>query len=175
MRRISPALVPLLVLASLAACRRHDDPKLSLRGATAPAVTLGPGDMRIFNADSSVDLVLVGDTISAGLSDRTVAKVQQEASDPTDADSGVAGAIARIVKKTVASTIGTRLQFPLENVRDVRYEDGGLTIDGTDGRHRKLFSTGKQSEVQTDKPFLPADAERFIAAVRARKRALGQD
>lgn len=175
MRRISPAFMLLLVLTPLAACRRHDDPKVNVRGASAPAVTLGPGDVRIFNADSSVDLVLVGDTISAGLSDRTVAQVQQEASDPADADRGVAGAIAKIVKKTVASTIGTRIQFPLETVRDVRYEDGGFTIDGTDGRHRSLFSNDKRSTVQTDQPFRTADAERFIAAVRARKRALGQD
>lgn len=175
MRRIALALVPLLVLASVTACRRHDDPKFSVRGASAPAATLGPGDVRIFNADSSVDLVLVGDTISAGLSDRAVAKVRQEASDPADADSGIAGAIASIVKKTVANTIGTRIQFPLETVRDVRYEDGGFTIEGTDGRPRRLFSNDKKSAVQTDQPFRSADAERFIAAVRARKRALGQE
>src|SRR5215475_4500715 len=44
--------------------------------AQAPPDSLGPDDMRVYNADSSVDVVLRGDKIYAGLSPKTVAKIK---------------------------------------------------------------------------------------------------
>src|SRR5436853_6205247 len=38
--------------------------------------TLGPGDMRIFNSDSSVDLILRGREVLAGLSPKTVDRIR---------------------------------------------------------------------------------------------------
>src|SRR5215470_11749227 len=65
----------------------------------APPDSLGPGDMRLYNADSSVDVVLIGDKIFAGLSAKTVAKIKNGLDDSRKGDtSGFGGMISQIVK-----------------------------------------------------------------------------
>ena len=135
-----------------------------------PADSLGPGDVRIYNADSSVDLVLQGDRILAGLSPKTIAKVRQEMDTSSDRDtSGFGNMISSIVKKTVANAIGTHVVFPLADIRDVRYEHGRLVFDWTDGGKHQMFGDMNVNGERVSNSFRPEDAQRFIDAVRARK------
>ena len=79
-----PVVVPALML--VVACGRHRDndaeqkdvPVGLSRGAASADVPLQAGDVRIVSADSGVDLALIGDTISGGLSARTLAKVRHD-------------------------------------------------------------------------------------------------
>src|SRR4051812_39872631 len=83
------------------------------REAPAPEA-LGPGDLRIYNADSSVDVVLQGDRILAGLSPKTIAKVRNDLEKPSEHDSsGIGAMISGAVKKSVAGAIGMHAVFPL--------------------------------------------------------------
>jgi hypothetical protein len=76
--------------------------------AQAPPDSLGPGDMRLYNADSSVDVVLMGDRILAGLSAKTIAKIKGGLDQSRSGDtSGIGGMISQIVKSSVAGAIGT--------------------------------------------------------------------
>ena len=62
---------------------------------------------------STVDVILKGDKIMTGLSDKTVARVRTEMDKSREKDtSGLGGAIASMVKKTVAENIGTHAVFP---------------------------------------------------------------
>ena len=79
---------------------------------TVPA-TLGPNDLRIYNVDSTVDLMLMGNSILAGLSPKMVAKVNSEMASSDSRDtSGLGASISQIVKKSVAGAIGTHAVFP---------------------------------------------------------------
>jgi len=132
--------------------------------------SLGPGDLRIYNADSSVDLVLQGDRILAGLSPKTVAKVRGELDTSGRHDtSAFGGAISQIVKRTVASAIGTHVAFPLSQIRDIRYDDGRMEFDWVDGGHHQLFNGTNVDGKNESNSFRQEDAQRFIDAVRARK------
>lgn len=136
-------------------------------------VELAAGDMRIYNRDSTVDLVLRGAEVLAGLSPKTVAKVQAEMQKSSDKDSsGLGGLIASTVKQTVASTIGIHAAYPVSSIENMRYEDGQLVIEHTNGKTTRLFGDTKVNNREQGKTFDEDDAQRFIEAVMRRKREL---
>ena len=138
----------------------------------APPDSLGPGDMRLYNTDSSLDVVLMGDKILAGLSTKTVAKVKGEINQSRAGDtSGFGGMISQIVKTSVAGAIGTHAVFPLAEIRDIHYQDGKIRVQWTDGGDKDLFGGGNLNvdHKKVSDTFNEVDAKRFVEAVRARK------
>ncbi len=135
--------------------------------------SLGPGDVRILNADSSVDLILAGDRIWAGLSPQMVAKVRHDMDTTQHADSGLGSSIATLVKKQVAGAIGTHAVYRVADLRDVRYESGRLIFVWKSGGHDSMFQNTDVNGRRADDSFRQEDAERFIAAVHARQKQLG--
>jgi hypothetical protein len=136
----------------------------------APPETLGPGDMRIYNADSSVDVVLMGDKILAGLSSRTVAKIKSGLDESRSGDTaGFGGMVSQIVKSSVAGAIGTHAVFPLAEIKDIHYADGKIRVQWTDGSDKELFSGTSVNHQKVSDSFNEAEAKRFVDAVRARK------
>ena len=149
------------------ATHRSDGVRIQ-REVVAPE-TLGPGDLQIYNSDSTVDLILKGNQVLAGLSPKMVAKIRGEMDKPSTRDtSGLGGMIAQTVMKTVSSTIGTHVVYPVSEIRDIRYEDGNLIIEKEAGGETRLFEHTKVNKGET-RGFPEADALRFIAAVKARK------
>lgn len=131
--------------------------------------TLAAGDVRIYNTDSSVDVSLVGNSIYAGLSPKTVERVKTEMNEKmSDDTSGFAGSIKSIVKSSVAGAIGTHAVFPLSNIRDIRYDNEQIVVEWKDGTHHDLFGSSRVNGVKESKTFRPEDAQRFVDAVRAR-------
>jgi hypothetical protein len=138
--------------------------------AQAPPDSLGPGDMRIYNADSSVDVVLMGDRILAGLSPKTVTKIKSGLDESRSGDtSGFGGMISQIVKSSVAGAIGTHAVFPLTEIQDIHYADGKIHVKWTDGSDRELFNGTSVNHQKVSDSFNEADAKRFVEAVRERK------
>lgn len=137
-----------------------------------PPAALAPGDLRIYNADSAVDLVLQGNRILAGLSPKTVAKVRADLEKSASEDtSGLGSSIASVVKKSVAGAIGTHGAFPISAIRDIRYEGGdvgNIVIDWKDGGAHELFGNTNVNGTKVGNSFRREDAERFVAAVKAR-------
>jgi hypothetical protein len=90
----------------------------------------------------------------------------------SEKDSGFGGLIASTVKQTVANTIGTHVSYPIADIRDVRYDDGQLILERVNGSETRLFGDAKVNGEKKSDTFAREDAERFIEAVRARKRSL---
>ena len=140
--------------------------------------TLVAGDVEIFNIDTTVSLLLKGDRIYAGLSPKMVAKIRAEITkdDLKDKDtSGLGGAIAKVVKEQVAEKIASRMVYDLKDIRDIEYREPRLVIEWKRGGEQQIFGNIKVSEDGDQRSagrFRPEDAERFIAAVRERQRAL---
>ncbi|MEP6492233.1 MAG: hypothetical protein ABJF01_06125 [bacterium] len=133
------------------------------------AETLGPGDVHIYSADTSVDLILQGDKILAGLSPQTVAKVKSSLDSSATGDtSGFGGSISQLVKKSVAGAIGTHAVFPLADIRDIRYEGDQIVFDWKDGGKHQMFGNTKVNNSKASSSFRPEDAQKFIDAVKAR-------
>lgn len=167
----------LLLLLLVASCTAHRDNDASVaarttqsQGTVVPPVVehLGPGDVRIVTTDTAIDLALIGDTISTGLSPWSLAKVRRETDTAKVSGTGMGSSIEKMVKQSVASAVGTRVSFPLSKVTDARYADGALHFDWV-GAPIKMIDGAKVNDRPLLASFAPADAERFAAAVHARK------
>ncbi len=136
----------------------------------APATeTLAAGDMRIYSADSTVDLVLSGDHILAGLSPKTIAKVKMKLDSSAARDTGgLGGSIGKLVKQSVAGAIGTHASYPLSEIRDIRLDGDQIVVDWKSGKRGELFGNTKINGENISSSFRHDDAERFVEAVRAR-------
>ena len=121
---------------------------------------LGPGDLRVTSSDGMMVLSLIGDTVRSRLGDSAVAKMRHEVAAETDTASGLGGFVAQTIKGAVAGGMAAAARFtvrvPVSEVHDMRYEDGQLRI-----------RSGKDSKLNAR--FTQGDAERFMAAVRARQ------
>jgi len=149
-----------------------DGVSVSTKGpATA---SLGPGDLQILTTDGNFDVTLAGSKISAGLSPKMQEQVRSEMQKESDKEqSGLGAVIAGAVKSSVASAIGIHVSWDLAKVKDVIYEDGKLKIVDTDGDTHGLSGDTKNGAEKEKAVFAKEDADRFIAAVHARKRELG--
>ena len=175
--RLSLLLVCLVVVA--ASCRNHDgdEAKVPMRlSRPADSTSMAPlqeGDIRITSVDGGVDLALIGDSISGGLSQQTLSKVRHDTDTNAVSGSDLGASIEKMVKGTVQSALGTRVVIALSDVQDVRYDGKRLVFDWNGKPHSGFF------QVRTDnkdvlESFGSDDAQRFVVAVRARKRALGR-
>ena len=138
------------------------------------ASQLGPGDMQLFNQDSTVDLILQGPHILAGLSPKTVERVRAELRNKGPDDStGIAGMIASTVKEQVADKIGTHVRYDVDDIRDIRLDGERLVIEWKSGKRQQLFESVKIDRGRGDaNHFRRDEAQRFIELVKARQQQL---
>lgn len=173
--RLSHAVVIASIIVA-SACR-HDDPpaeqaadiRVARNAGTANAATLGDGDVRITSTDGGVDLALIGDSISGGLSQKSLEKARKETDTSAVKGTGFGADIEKMVKGTVQSALATRIAFPLSAIKDVHY-DGKRIVFDWNGTPR---ISGKMQVNDKDvlESFNADDAQRFVDAVRARKQA----
>lgn len=138
------------------------------------ATELGPGDMQLFNEDSTVDLILRGPHILAGLSPQTVERIRAEirSSGPDDS-TGLAGMIASTVKEQVADKIGTHVRYNVADIKDIRLEGERLVIEWKSGKQQNMFESVKIDRQRgSANRFRRDDALRFIELVKARQRQI---
>lgn len=138
------------------------------------ASQLAPGDMQLFNEDSTVDLILQGRYILAGLSPKTVERVRSEIRNAgPDDSSGIAGFIASTVKEQVADKIGTHVRYDVTDIDDIRLEGDRLVIDWKSGKQQELFESVKiDRERGRANRFRRDEALWFIELVKARQRQI---
>ncbi len=168
------ALLPLLLFACGKEDDKEDQPKASVADAKFSARDstrkLGPGDVQIVSADSAVELAIIGDSIIGGLGQKVLDKVRRDTDTAKTTEKGFGAAIANAVKSSVASALSHQIIFPVAEVQDVRYENGGIQMYGNGGGKLHVFENSKDDKSNNEKTaFNEADAQRFIAAFHARK------
>ena len=169
------AAFPLALSLAATSCSRpdNDEPRAPARATAALAardtgLQLAPGDIRIVNTDSSVELALVGSRVMMRLSDKAVGEIKRKTDTMSVAGSGIGASIEKMVKSTVASALTQQVEYPLSDIRDASYEDGEIRLDMT-GERMRIFSQTRINNTPVMKSFRRADAEAFVAAVKARK------
>lgn len=156
-------------LAAVAACGiGGDDSDPNVSGGEP--VHLGEGDIRITSRGGEVDLMLLGDRIVVGLSDSVVAHIRSKTDTSTlESDGGLGASIEKFVKSTVENTLTKRIDYPLSDVEDARYEGGRIVFDYVRGAEFTLLEDAKNDDNPVLASFSEEDSERFVAAVKARK------
>ena len=143
----------------------------SVDASPAPPGTsdsLAEGDIRIVTTNGGIDLALIGDSISTGLSPQALQTVRAETDTASVSGTGLGSQIEKMVKGTVQGAVGKRIGFPLSDVREVRYDGQKLVFEWA-GEPRKLFDNTKIDGKPLLASFSPEDARRFAAAVNAKK------
>lgn len=166
--RVALAAAVLLTACHSERARRREQQR-AMTMAPRDSLTLGPGDIRIVNADSSVELALVGDKVESGLSDKTLKEVATKTDTSEDSGSGLGASIARTVKSAVRGALSRRVTYPVSDIQDVRYEDGRLKFIWKDGKPMTLIENANVNGKKVLNSFRPADAQAFVTAFRARK------
>jgi hypothetical protein len=183
MSNVCGRVVCALLLGATVACSSGDGERARAESATAvdPTVaasaptsaasdldSLAEGDVRIVSTNGGIDLALIGDSISSGLSPQALRTVRRETDTGSVSGTGLGAQIERAVKGTVQGAIGKRVGFPISDVREVRYDGETLVFEWA-GEPRKLFENTKIDGKPLLASFAPEDARRFAAAVNARK------
>ena len=129
--------------------------------------TLAAGDVRIVATHGGIDLALIGDSISSGLSPEALRKVRSETDTAKVTGTGFGAEIEKMVKGSVQGAIGTRVSFPVSAVKEVHY-DGEKLVFEWNGPPRKIFENAKIDGKPMLASFSPEDSKRFADAVNAR-------
>lgn len=143
-------------------------PAMAPAGPPAEEEALPDGDIRIVATNGGIDLALLGDSISSGLSPQALRKVKEETDTTKVHGTGFGADLEKMVKGTVQGAVGKRAAFPLSEVRAVRYDGERIVFEWT-GEPRKIFDNAKIDGKPLLASFAPDDARRFADAVNARK------
>ena len=129
--------------------------------------------MRINNDGNEVDLVLTNGSVYMQLSKEKFDEIKGEFEDERSEkeDSAFANSIKSMVLNTVEKMLQKKIEYPLDEVNSISWDDGELIIDVA---HRKFFDF---TEIDTDdgdvmETFEQDDALAFIDAYEKAKARL---
>lgn len=167
-----------LVLAALlpavpALAHSHDELHLGDINCCDEPVRWGPrhddGGIRIAitNTERKVTLLLTDDVVAFQLSDRVMRKVDRElhhARHEDDDDGPIGDAIKSAVIGVVRSMLDHSAECPVRELRDVRYEDGGMVFVTRDGD--RAFEHFEVNDDEVLQSFDARDAQAFVREFR---------
>jgi hypothetical protein len=134
--------------------------------------TLGAGDVRILNSDSSIELAVIRDSIVTGFGPKVLAEIQKGTDTSNVKGNGLGANIEKFVKSTVASAMNHEMRYAVADVQRVAYTGNKIEMYWKDGSRMKLFENTKQDNKPVSETFSEADAKTFIAAFDAKKAAI---
>ena len=143
--------VLLAVAALLAGCGDSHDAEIDLGGEE-----LGPDRYAVLTDDGAVKMGLTDEYLYFSLSERSREEARQDL-DAAAREEGVKGVVGGIVQKTVGRALEFRARFAVEEIRDVRWEDGAMRIVFDDPDR----SLGDRFEVE-DRPVTEAFPETAV-------------
>jgi hypothetical protein len=161
----------LVAHVGLAACG-GDSPNVDvdLPGGSGTARTITPsdeGDVRVTSVDGAIVLAVVGDSVFMQLGDTIRKQVKTELDSEAQNEGGFGGMVVGAVSSVVNSALSFTVAVPAESVTDLRFENGRLEFN-IDGKAQMQVHSGPDKEERGDGGrFTPADADRFMEAVRA--------
>lgn len=115
------------------------------------------------NADGKVEVGVTDEVVFFRLSEDARAEAQKEFANDEGED-GIGSVIKDMVGGVVTKALATTVQMPLEDIRDIRYEDGNLVIDGAENGATFDFGGGDSDGGIT---FEEDAAQRLIDAYEA--------
>lgn len=154
--------LPTLVLLAAAGCR-GDRADIDLGGKD-----VGPELFSIVSTDGGVRMVLTDDYVFLALADSTIEAVRSDMRAAAEQE-GAAGFIGGFVERTVGRAMGFRALYPLDEVEDVRWDDGEMRVVFT-SRRRSIDDVFRVDGEPVTRAFAEDDVRDFGDELRALKR-----
>jgi hypothetical protein len=167
--KIGPALPLLVALSTAVGCTASN----AASNGNKPAAERSD-QIAITTRDGNVVLALTSaNTVAMRLSDSLRQHVDHEVAREFASDSAETR-FGRWVQRTTANLVakGMAMEFsvPVQEIEDARYENGEIRFDYRSNRRLK-FHSFKSDGRSPMTNFQPADAERFVEAVRKASRS----
>ena len=170
MRRMSAVMILPAAAALATGCfgdRDKGEVKVAFNDDAAVMPALGPDDVSITSRNGSFVMAVIGDTVRMQLSDSMRKSVSQTIDTSADSKSALGAAITRSVGKVVSGAMGFVVRVPVEDIENLRYDNGRLRFDV---RGAKVKVEGTTDTSGANAEFSEEDARRFIDAVERRKK-----
>lgn len=168
----APALVEVIAAPAARAMVELPAPPSS----AAPVLSnVRPGEIRILTTNRAAFMSLRDDRLVAGMSDSLLRHIRGEMDRElaqSDAN-GVGAAIGKAVVGKVSKLLGSEIEVPVRDIRDIRYERNRIVIAYRNGKPDGILNL---ETIKTDddrtllEQFSEDDARRLVAAVKARLR-----
>jgi len=130
---VSPEAEAVAAETADAVDREMADLELDLDGVGLSSRLPGTLVDAVSTRDGEIELGVTDSVLYTRLSPELQGRIQSEMADETQDESGLGGAIARAVTGAVSQGLAMAVSVPLDEVRDVRYEDGRVVIEMEDG------------------------------------------
>jgi hypothetical protein len=169
--RIALALAALATfpVASITPARADCKSSCSIFGLRDQSARLAPrqnardAEVAINTENGEVTLLLTRDVVALQLSDRTLRKIRRDLreNDGEETDDGMLGQVIRTaVFSIVSGALTHSVEYPLSELRDVKYEDGELVLRTQDGD--RLFHKVEINDTPVFRSFSAEDARDFV-------------
>lgn len=136
--------------------------------ATTDVLEDGSQDrLAVHTRDGNIKLALTDETVYFWLSDTTMQRIEEEVARETEGLGSFAEDVADFVQKEVTKVVRDEMQFRIDEIRDIRYENGRLQFDFVDPGY-ELPNISQEGEPVTGR-FPPDEARRFVEAFRQAK------
>ncbi len=135
-------------------------------GVAFSATVDGDNLESLLTTDGKVELGLTDRVVYSRLSKETQAEITDQAREAAGQEEGFGGRIARAATEALAQNIGTAVQVPLDDIRDVRVEGDRLVIEMADGG-ASPFDAIKTDDAPILDRIDPADARSLADAFQA--------
>lgn len=152
------AALPLLTVAI--AC--GDSPDMDFGGRD-----VGPDLFSIVSTDGAVRMVLTDDFVYLALTDQTRDEVRDDLRSETERE-GAAGRVAGFVERTVGKALQFRALYPVDEIEDVRWEDGEMHVEFTSSK--RLDDSFKVGDDPVTHAFSEESVREFGEEFRTLKR-----
>jgi len=116
---------PLLLVLGLAAGSGCDRPTADVDFGGEEQ---GPDRFHVLSEDGGVKLGLTDEVVYFSLSDSLQTEIRSEMEQSAERE-GIGGMIGGIVSSTVGRALGFRAKYPIEEIRDIRWQDGELHVE----------------------------------------------
>jgi hypothetical protein len=153
------AALGLPLLAAAVACGDASDVDFGGRD-------IGPDLFSIVSTDGAVRMALTDDYVYLTLSDDKREEVRQSLRSEADAE-GAAGRVSGWVERTVGRALDFRDLHPVDEIEDIRWEDGRVRFDFKTRRRQPSIQVGDEETAGT---FDEASAREFREELHALKR-----
>ena len=153
------ALLSLIALAACAPDRPASSPDAD-GVSVADEAPRGVEQIVITTTDGRGDLGLTDEVLFFRLSDKARAEAEATLAQETEDLEGIGGSIARSVTGAVADALDFTVSVPVDQIDDVRHNDGRLVIETGDD----TFGFDPDRPDGEGPRFDPADAERLVEA-----------
>ena len=144
----------------LAACSQDSDTETKNQGRADAEILKS-----ISNEDGEVDLVLTTESVYMQLSAETLAEIKAEFNDERaeEEDNALASTIKNVILDNVEKFLQERIEYPLEEIESIYWDDGELVIE-VDDENFISFDDVEGDDGNILETFDEDDALEFIEA-----------